>query len=421
MASGEREYFTLDDFKLQGSTVFLRLDVNSPINPVTGEIIGTTRFHSHLDTIRRLSDSKVVIIAHQSRPGKEDFTSLREHARIFESLLDRNVDFVDSLFGDHVTSKVKKMRSGEIMMLENTRFYSEEVNIDGKDLAAMEQSNLVRRLLPLMNYFVNDAFPAIHRPQTTLVGFQRLVPNIAGELINREISSLSKFMEGDMRPKIAILAGAKINESISVASNFLKSGSVDRILTGGVVANAFLWAKGIEIGKRNQEFIVKNNKNYRELIDVCRDLITRYPESVMLPTDAVLYPSKQRLIIGESMPDDQVMADIGVDTIVEYIDTISRAQAIFMNGPMGMYEFEDFSLGTFEIVRAIARNKGLKIAGGGHTLSVLEHLNLMSKISHASTGGGALISYLSGEEMPVLEALKASKKFFAGKYHGGRE
>ncbi len=421
MASGESEFFTLDDFTLNDSTVFLRVDVNSPINPASGEIIGTTRFHSHLDTIKNLSGSKVVILAHQSRPGKEDFTSLREHARVFESLLDRDVDFVDSLFGDYVSARVKKMKNGDIMMLENTRFYSEEVSIDGNDLASMEKSNLVRGLFPLMDYFVIDAFPAIHRPQTTLVGFQRIIPNIAGRLIEREISSLSKFMKGSARPTIAILAGAKINESISVANNFLKSGATDKILTGGVVANAFLWAKGISIGKRNEEFIIKNNKNYKELIEIAKDLLKNYPEQILLPTDALLYPSKHRHIVGGTVPPDQLVADIGVDTIVSYMDVISSAQAIFMNGPMGMYEFEDFSTGTFEIARAIARNKGLKIAGGGHTLNVLDHLNLMSKITHASTGGGALISYLSGEEMPVLEALRASKKFFGGKYHGGRQ
>ncbi len=421
MGSGESEFFTLDDFNLQDSTVFLRVDVNSPINPASGEIIGTARFHSHLDTIRALSKSKVVMLAHQSRPGKEDFTSLREHARIFESLLDRDVGFIDSLFGDYVSSKIKKMKSGDIILLENTRFYSEEVSIDGKDIASMEQSNIVRSLFPLMDYFVNDAFAAIHRPQTTLVGFQRIIPNIAGKLIEREIASLSKFMTGGARPNIAILAGAKINESISVAANFLKSGTSDTILTGGVVANAFLWAKGVTIGKRNEEFIVKNNKNYEELLAICKGLLAKYPDRILLPTDALLYPSKKRHIIGDSVPADQIIADIGLDSLVSYLGIIASAQAIFMNGPVGMYEFPDFSTGTFEVVRAVARNKGLKIAGGGHTLSVLEHLNLMSKISHASTGGGALISYLSGEEMPVLEALKASKKFFGGKYHGGRQ
>lgn len=418
MESEAEEFFTLKEFDLTGTTVFLRVDVNSPINPETGEIIGTTRFHSHLDTIRSLSGSKVVILAHQSRPGKEDFTSLREHARIFESLLDRRVDFVDSLFGDYVTSRVKRMKDGDIIMLENTRFYSEEVNIDGSDLAAMEQSNLVKRLSPLMDYFVNDAFPAIHRPQTTLVGFQRIVPNIAGLLIEREVSSLSKFMHGDIRPKIAILAGAKINESISVAENFLKSGSVDSIVAGGVVANAFLWAKGIGIGKKNEEFIIKNNKNHKELIATCKDLLKKFPSKIVLPTDFILNPSRKRIIAGDPVPDDEIIADIGVDSVVEFIDRISSAQAIFMNGPMGMYELPDYSTGTFEIARAVARNQGLKIAGGGHTLSVLEALNLMSKITHASTGGGALISYLSGEDMPVLEALKASRKYFSRKHYG---
>ncbi len=414
MKGSKLDFFTLDSFDLTDKTVFLRLDINSPINPITGEITGSTRFLAHFETLRTLSRSRVVILAHQSRPGKEDFTSLRSHALYLQRLLGRKVKFVDSLFGEDVVRAVGELKSGEILMLENTRFYSEEIDIDGDDLETMEKSHIVKGLLPLMDYFVNDAFPAIHRPQTTLVGFHRLVPNIAGRLIEKEIVSLERFMKDDSRPKVAILAGSKINESISVAKNFLDKGISDRVITGGVVGNAFLWAMGIDIGKKNRDFIVRSNKNWEDLINTCKDLVKKYDGNILVPQDCVLNPSKRRLAVSQKMPDDELMADIGVDTIVNYIDEIRKAKSIFLNGPMGMYEMSEYAAGTREIMTAISMNPGMKIAGGGHTLNALEKLDLMDKFDHMSTGGGALISYLSGDPMPVLEALKESKKIFSG-------
>ena len=413
------EFFTLEDVDPADKTIFLRIDVNSPINPETGEIIGSSRFFSHIDTINSLVNSRVVLLAHQSRPGKEDFTSLDRHALTMQRILGRTVDFEDSLFSASAIERIRKMSNGDILMLENTRFYSEEVSID-YDLEVMEGTSIVRKLSPLMDLFVNDAFPSIHRAQTTLVGFQRVVPNISGKLIEREIRSLDRFLKGKESPKVAVLAGAKINESISVAKNFLESGSVDRIITGGVVANAFLWASGKQIGKKNEEFIVKNNKNHQELIKICKKLLEKHATQISMPVDFVMKPSGKRVESGSKVPDDQVLADVGVDTIVQYIDEIREAGSIFLNGPIGMYEIENYSIGTSEIFRAIANHGGLRIAGGGHTLSALEMLGLLREFNHASTGGGALISYLSGETMPVLEALKASKKYFDGNADGKR-
>jgi phosphoglycerate kinase len=191
-------------------------------------------------------------------------------------------------------------------------------------------------------------------------------------------------------------------------------------MTGGVVANAFLWAKGVDIGKKNRDFIIKNNKNHEELIGICRDLLRKHAKKILLPVDFTLSPSGKRHANGDKIPEDQILADIGIDTIVSYIEEIREAKAVFLNGPMGMYEFADYSTGTSEVFSAIARSGALKIAGGGHTLSALERLGLMKRFNHLSTGGGALISYLSGETMPVLEALKASKKYFEGKIDGER-
>ncbi len=418
MGKPSLDFFTMDDFDLEGKTVYLRLDINSPINPITNEIIGVSRFLSHTETISMLRHSKVVLIGHQSRPGKDDFTSMEDHSRQLQRIIGRKITFVDEMFSSSARKAISSMSEGEIIMLENSRFYSEETDIPGEDIERMEQSNIVRRLEPLFDYFVIDAFPAIHRSQTSLVGFHRLKPNIAGKLVEREVIMLDRFRFGRENPKIAVLAGSKIDDSIKVSKSFLDSGTVNSILTGGVVGNAFLWASGKDIGKRNRDFIIKNNRNHEKLVEICREILKEHSGKIIMPRDAVLSPSGRRVSMSEDIPDNETIADIGLDTIAQYSEVLESAGAIFMNGPMGIYEIPEYSVGTREVLTALASSDALKIAGGGHTLSALEHLGLIKRVDHASTGGGALISYLSGEPMPVLEALRESKRIFKGKENG---
>ncbi|MHB1470482.1 MAG: phosphoglycerate kinase [Thermoplasmataceae archaeon] len=418
MGKPSLDFFTMDDFDLEGKTVYLRLDINSPINPITNEIIGVSRFLSHTETISMLRHSKVVLIGHQSRPGKDDFTSMEDHSRQLQRIIGRKITFVDEMFSSSARKAISSMSEGEIIMLENSRFYSEETDIPGEDIERMEQSNIVRRLEPLFDYFVIDAFPAIHRSQTSLVGFHRLKPNIAGKLVEREVIMLDRFRFGRENPKIAVLAGSKIDDSIKVSKSFLDSGTVNSILTGGVVGNAFLWASGKDIGKRNRDFIIKNNRNHEKLVEICREILKEHSGKIIMPRDAVLSPSGRRVSMNEDIPDNETIADIGLDTIAQYSEVLESAGAIFMNGPMGIYEIPEYSVGTREVLTALASSDALKIAGGGHTLSALEHLGLIKRVDHASTGGGALISYLSGEPMPVLEALRESKRIFKGKENG---
>ncbi|MHB8358590.1 MAG: phosphoglycerate kinase [Thermoplasmataceae archaeon] len=418
MGKPSLDFFTMDDFDLEGKAVYLRLDINSPINPITNEIIGVSRFLSHTETISMLRHSKVVLIGHQSRPGKDDFTSMEDHSRQLQRIIGRKITFVDEMFSSSARKAISSMSEGEIIMLENSRFYSEETDIPGEDIERMEQSNIVRRLEPLFDYFVIDAFPAIHRSQTSLVGFHRLKPNIAGKLVEREVIMLDRFRFGRENPKIAVLAGSKIDDSIKVSKSFLDSGTVNSILTGGVVGNAFLWASGKDIGKRNRDFIIKNNRNHEKLVEICREILKEHSGKIIMPRDAVLSPSGRRVSMNEDIPDNETIADIGLDTIAQYSEVLESAGAIFMNGPMGIYEIPEYSVGTREVLTALASSDALKIAGGGHTLSALEHLGLIKRVDHASTGGGALISYLSGEPMPVLEALRESKRIFKGKENG---
>ena len=412
MVEDSGKFFTLDSFDLKGKTVLLRLDLNSPIHPITGEILSESRLKSHIKTINDLKLSKVVIMAHQSRPGKSDFIPLKEHSRRLQRLVGRKITFVDSLFNSNAINEISKMKDGDILMLENTRFYSEDVSLDTTDYDVLESTNFVRNLSQIIDYFVNDAFPAIHRPQTSLIGFTRLVPNLAGRLIENEITALDRFLKGNEKPKIAILGGAKIDDSIAVSKSFLEKNIVKTIIAGGVVGNAFLMAKGVNIGKKNKDFIIKNNKNHDKLISICKELLEKFTDRIIIPVDSILNPSGKVLNTKESVPDDEIMADIGPETASIFREAIGKAKGIFINGPMGMYEIAEYAGGTLDIFMAVAEANAIKIAGGGHTISVLESLKVMDKVDHVSTGGGALISYLSGEKMPVLEALKLSYKQF---------
>jgi phosphoglycerate kinase len=412
MAQKSKDFLTLDDFDFSGKVVLLRLDLNSPIHPVSNEIMSETRFRSHIATIEKLKDSKLVILAHQSRPGKSDFTSLYYHAKMMERLLGRRIKFIDSLYGQTVISSIKAMSTGEIIMLENTRFFSEDVVIDPINLEDVEKTNFVKNLSGIADYFVNDAFPAIHRSQTSLTGFARTIPNIAGLLIQEETAALNRFLESGKEKSLAILAGAKIEDSITVAQSFLEKGIVKKIIVGGVVANAFMWSMGKKIGKMNENFIIHNNKRYENFLKICSKLLRNYEENIIMPVDFVLNPSGKVIKVEDDIPDDQIIADIGLESIAEFSKEIRQSSSIFINGPLGMYEIKEYSLGTFEILKEVGNSKGMKIAGGGHTISAIEALGIQSKIEHISTGGGALISYLSGETMPVLEALKESKKHF---------
>lgn len=408
-----KDYFTLDDFDLKGKRVLLRLDLNSPVNTETGEITDISRFIAHLDTLRRLGESKVVILAHQSRPGKKDFTTTKKHAEILSKLLRRPVTYLDGLFETSVIEKIKRMKDGDIIFLENTRFYSEDVVLADEPISIQRKSHIVKKLAPLFDYFINDAFAAVHRPQTTLVGFSEDLPNIAGVLMDREISMLSKFLHDDSRPKMAVLAGAKVDDSLKVAKNFLEKNIVDKIITGGLVSNLFLVAKGIDIGRLNIEFLTKELGNLEPLLDLCNDMLKKYGDKIVLPEDFAVNKENKRFEIAiDELPTDYPIMDIGMGTIKKYKNILKDAKAIILNGPMGVYEMDEFAIGTIEIFTAISELDCFKVAGGGHTISAIAKLDLNRKFTHVSVGGGALINFLSGEPMPVIDALKLSKKKF---------
>ena len=396
-----KDYLTMEDVKLDNKRVLVRVDFNSPMDP-SGNILDDKRIKSHLDTLRALEDCRVVLMAHQSRAGKKDYTTMEAHARSATRLLRRDVAYIDDIFGSHAREAIRSIMPGEVLLLENTRFYAEEnMNRTPADHA---KSHMVKRLAPLFDLFINDAFAVSHRSHCSVVGFTEVLPSIAGLLMDKEITALDKGLKGDEHPTIYSLGGTKADDSIKVIENVLRRGGADKILTSGVVATVFLMAAGINVGEANRKFV--EDQEYLEQIPIAAKLLAEYPDKIAMPVDVALNKNGERIDVAVSaLSNDLPIADIGLETIVDYSKELKDARVTVMNGPAGIFEQEKFKLGTSELLKASAESD-YSIAGGGHSVAAIEQLGLEPKFSHVSMGGGASITYLSGEPLPGIEALK---------------
>jgi phosphoglycerate kinase len=391
----------MDDIILDKKRVLVRVDFNSPMDP-SGNILDDKRVKSHLETLRALEDSRVVLMAHQSRAGKKDFTTLEAHAKLASKLLRGDIVYVDDIFGSHARDMIKSLEPGEMLLLENTRFYAEEnMNRSPADHA---KSHMVKRLAPLFDLFINDAFAVSHRSHLSVVGFTEVLPSIAGILMDKEIDALDKGLQGNEHPTVFALGGTKADDSIKVTQNVLNRGGADRVLTSGVVAMVFMMAAGMEVGETNRKFVA--DQEYLDQIPIAAQLLKDYSGKIAIPKDVALDKQGDRIETGiDKLPDDLAIADIGLETIVDYCKELKEAKVTVLNGSAGIFEKEKFKLGTAELLKA-ATQSGYSIAGGGHTVAAIEQLGLEPKFSHVSIGGGASITYLSGDPLPGIEALK---------------
>lgn len=396
-----KDYLIMDDAILDNKRVLVRVDFNSPMDP-SGNILDDKRIRSHLETLRALEDCRVVLMAHQSRAGKKDYTTLEAHARLATRLLRREVAYVDDIFGSHAREAIKSLVPGEVLLLENTRFYAEEsLNRTPGEHA---KSHMVKKLAPLFDLFMNDAFAVSHRSHCSVVGFTEVLPSIAGLLMDKEITALDKGLKGHEHPTVFSLGGTKADDSIKVTKNVLGRGGADKILTSGVVATVFMMAAGIDVGEANRKFV--EDQEYLNQIPIAAKLLKDYPGKIALPVDVALNKNGERVEVAvDKLPTDLPIADIGLETIVRYSKELKDAKVTVLNGPTGIFEQEKFKLGTAELLKA-ATESGYSIAGGGHSVAAIDQLGLESKFSHVSMGGGASITYLSGEPLPGIEALK---------------
>tara|TARA_B100000674_G_scaffold493466_1_gene515806 strand:+ start:2796 stop:4097 length:1302 start_codon:yes stop_codon:yes gene_type:complete len=413
----DRSFLTMDDYELSGENVILRIDINSSINPENGDLLDDTRIKRHSATVKELSDknARVIVLAHQSRPGKLDFVSLEKHSERMSNIIGRKIKFVDDIYGEKAIQEIKNIKNGQIILLDNVRFDEEEINLktfENDNFMAQSKARMVKTLAPHASYFVNDAFAASHRCQPSLVGFSEYMPALAGRVMQRELDFLGKAISSGPTPRIAVLGGSKAADSVSIAENFLEKG-VEQILTGGVVANIFLIASGIDIGKPSTEFIEKQIPDHEKVIELAKKLLSKYDGKIEIPSDVALNKDGKRYGTNvENLPDNYPLFDIGVDTLVRYIQIIESAGTVIANGPMGVFEDSEFATGTNEIFSAISKSKGMTVVGGGETAMAFNQMGLADGIKHISTGGGACISFMSGETMPALEAMRRSKKRF---------
>ena len=402
------DFNTIDDFDIEDKTVLVRIDINSPVDPSSGIILDDTRLKLHAQTVKELSNkgAKVVLLAHQSRPGKKDFTTLSQHAQALSDILNLRVKYTDSLFSNAAKEAIKSLKPHEILLLENARFFSEE----SLSRTPEEQSKtlLVRHLSPLIDYFVNDAFAAAHRSQASLVGFTVDTPSAAGRVMEKELTVIQDALDNVEHPCVFLLGGMKPEDSIDVMENVLGNGTADSILTTGIVGNIVLWAAGVDIGQVNKDFIA--SRGYRDMVEKAKELIDRFGDKVKYPIDVACDIDGQRVDIDFKEIPNKSIFDIGVKTISYYAKEIRDAKYIFANGPAGVFEDPKFSMGTEDLINAMATSKGFTLIGGGHIAAATAGLGLEEHMSHLSSGGGACISMLAGKKLAAVEALKNSKK-----------
>ena len=402
---------TLDDISVEGKTVLLRVDINSPVDE-SKRIKDRTRILRCLPTIRELRDkgAKLVVLAHQADPIEyQNFTVLEEHARILSELLGTRVEYVDDVAGPFAIERIRAMQPGQILLLDNVRIYTEETIIFEKEVKLSPEdqarTTIVRRLSPLADVYVCDAFAAVHRSQPTLVGFPELLPSAAGRLFEEELRVLNRVKQNPERPCLFILGGAKILDAFRMMRAALEDGSADKILTTGLVAQIMLKAKGVQLGRASEAYLEK--KNLLEFVPAAEASLKNHAERIVCPEDFAVETAGQRkeLDVG-ALPDEQPIADIGERTIRRYCALIAEAKTVFVNGPAGVYENPLFEDGTREILQAIAEAKGYSVIGGGDSVSATHKYVDPKNINYICTAGGAMVRFLSGKKLPLIQAME---------------
>jgi phosphoglycerate kinase len=411
-----RRLLTLDDFDYRGKGVLVRVDINSPIDPTTKKIVNENRINKSLPTIRDLSNqgAKVVLIAHQGDTlDYHNLFTLEEHAQKLTEKIGKKVHFIDDVAGPAARTTIRSLENGEILLLDNIRYYTEEVSTFEKNVkltpAEMTQTYLVKNLAPLMDYYVNDAFAAAHRNSPSMVAFQELLPSAGGRLLIDELTALSTITESPARPCVFLLGGLKISDAFGMMSQALSQGTADLVLTTGVTGQIMLMARGRSLGEISEGFI--KVRSLDQFVSQAREYLSSYPEKLLYPQDlAVDDKGKRREITIEDLPADGMIIDIGEETIGTYGELLNKAGTIFVNGPAGIYEKEIGSKGTSRLWSIIAGCRGFSVIGGGDTVSSASRFIDIDRIGFVSTGGGALIRYLSGERLPVLDGLEKAAR-----------
>ena len=389
---------TLEDLDLEGKRVFARVDINTPIHPETGELMEQARFEEAVRTIGDLGKSRVVVASHQGRVARSDYTSLEVHARVMAKMLGKKVRFVPDVFGPEALSEMDSLADGEVLVLDNLRFAAEE-NQEYKPADA-EKTFMVRRIKDHVDASVLDAFSTAHRSSPSIVGFAGLVPTCAGRTVGRELRMLDRIFAVEKGPYVTVLGGAKVNDRLEAIDALITNNRADKVLLCGVVGLVFLKAAGklkFDLGVDGEQ----------KLVAKARALIEDEPERYGLPTDvAVRVDGGRKEVEPGTLGAPVPVLDIGSDTVARYSRQIKGAGTVFMSGPPGAFEYDEFSLGTEGLLRAMASSFGTTIISGGHLSTALRKYGIHDQIDHTSTAGGALVQYLAGKRLPLIDALE---------------
>jgi len=407
---------TLEDVDLEGRTVLYRVDVNSPLEPSSGRLLDDGRLRGVVPTLQALELSKVVILGHQSRPGKSDFTSMSKHCERLSNILGRTIKFVPDVCGDKAIEEIEKMSDGEIIFLDNVRGNKEEYGVKYSSNKDTEDTEIVARLSAVSDVFVTDAFAAAHRRSPTLTGFTNSIPCIAGILMEKEMRSLRTALKDPPSPYLAILGGAKCDDSVRVALNLISKGEVDRIAFVGVTGNLMLWIDGNDIGERNRGFIRNTLGDDFEIAwEMAERILSEHPEKAFLPLDVAIDSDGRRIPLSiNELPTEDPIYDVGLETLRALKPLVEDAGCILWNGPASSFELPEFAFGTIEILNMCTETDAMTIIGGGHTSALVNSRGVANLVSHNSTGGGSTMSFLSGEPMPVIASLKDSYRKHIG-------
>jgi len=404
---------TIDDFEICNKTVLIRVDMNSPLKKDRSGFTDITRIKGCAPTIKELSDkkAKLVVMTHQGSDVEyHNYYNTELHARELSKLIGKEVKYIDDVCGPTAREKIKNLEPGEILLLDNVRFMAEEMTLFETKLKLTPEeqarTQVVQKLAPLADLYICDAFAAAHRAQPTLLGFEELLPSAMGRLFEKEYTVLSDIMENPERPCVFVLGGAKIQDAFLMMSSVLKDRIADKVLAGGLVGNIMLVADGVAIGEASSDFLKK--KNLWEYVETSRGILEKYRDKIILPVDLAYVGEgiRQEVMVKDLPLSKELLVDIGHQTVEQFKQELSTASTIFFNGPMGVFEEGVSEYGTRSILEAIAKARGFSVIGGGDSITAINKYELNEGFSYVCTGGGALIRFLSGEELSVVKALK---------------
>ena len=385
---------TLDDVDVGGRRVLVRADLNVSLTD-DGRVADDTRIRAALPTLQHLVDqgARVVVCSHLGRPKgeRDDSLSLRPIADRLGQLLGQDVVMAEDCVGPDVESQVEQLASGQVLLLENTRFHPEEKANDPE---------FARRLARLADVYVNDAFGTAHRAHASTEGVTHYVEAaVAGRLMVTELAAIEQAVETPERPFVAIMGGAKISDKIGVIERLCER--ADTLLVGGGMANTFLKARGVDVGSSLAE---------DDALDEAKRLMEALGATLVLPTDAVVAPkadadAERRTVPINEVPSDWQILDIGPQTVTAFNGHLRDAKTVVWNGPMGVFELEPFAAGTFAMARTLAELNAITVVGGGESCAAVYQAEVVDQLTHVSTGGGAFLTLLEGSELPGVAAL----------------